>query len=96
MKCEGRLRQTECRTKSTGQTHWWAKLGCRHWAAVNDPLYCCFPLTWCAPLQTQDKHINLATVLLGQIKARALDQYNSMVEDLLCGKGDRGAVDMRG
>lgn len=43
-------------------------------------------------LQTLDKHTNLATVLLGQIKARALDQYNSVAEDLLCGKGDRGAV----
>lgn len=32
-----------------------------------------------------DKHTNLATALLGQIKARAIDQYFNLEEDLLVG-----------
>ncbi|GAX85116.1 hypothetical protein CEUSTIGMA_g12536.t1 [Chlamydomonas eustigma] len=39
-----------------------------------------------------DKHTNLATALLVQIKSRALDQYHSLGEDLLTGKGDASSV----
>lgn len=42
--------------------------------------------------KTLDKHTNLATVLLGCIKTRALDQYHSIAEELLMGKSDRAAV----
>ena len=65
---------------------------CKHRAAVMWLSHSAVLFPRLAVLQTLDKHTNLATVLLGQIKARALDQYNSVAEDLLCGKGDRGAV----
>mmetsp|Transcript_36225 Transcript_36225/g.80602 ORF Transcript_36225/g.80602 Transcript_36225/m.80602 type:complete len:637 (+) Transcript_36225:105-2015(+) len=39
-----------------------------------------------------DKHTNLATALLSQIKARALDQFHNLSEDVLTGKGDVGSV----
>lgn len=39
-----------------------------------------------------DKHTNLATALLQQIKDRGLDQYYNMEEDMLVGKADLGAV----
>ena len=39
-----------------------------------------------------DKHTNIATALLSQIKARGLDEYCAIEEDLLVGKGDKAAV----
>ena len=39
-----------------------------------------------------DKHTNIATALLGAIKARGLDTYAAVEEDLLAGRGDRAAV----
>jgi hypothetical protein len=39
-----------------------------------------------------DKHTNIATALLGEIKQRGLDEYHVVEEDLLAGKPDRAAM----
>jgi hypothetical protein len=39
-----------------------------------------------------DKHTNVATALLREIKRRGIDEYHAVEEDLLCGKGDKAAV----
>jgi len=39
-----------------------------------------------------DKHTNLATALLGAIKARGLDGLYNAEEEALAGKGDLGGV----
>ena len=39
-----------------------------------------------------DKHTNIATALLGEIKTRGLDEYHVVEDDLLAGKGDRAAT----
>ena len=43
--------------------------------------------------KTIDKHTNMATALLKQIKARALDQYWDREEDCLHGKPDLAAIE---
>jgi hypothetical protein len=40
-----------------------------------------------------DKHTNLATRLLGEIKGRGLDQYYNTEEDLLTGQADLPAME---
>ncbi|KAK9829342.1 hypothetical protein WJX72_005270 [[Myrmecia] bisecta] len=43
--------------------------------------------------RTIDKHTNLATKLLGSIKARGLDAFYNLEEDMLLGKHDLAAVE---
>lgn len=43
--------------------------------------------------RTIDKHTNLATRLLGEIKARGLDQYYNTEEDLLTGQADLPVIE---